>query len=107
MASASPNTVLGVVLIALGALLLLGWLDIPFLTEIAGIALIILGILMLMGKFRGPNWLGILLIVLGALVFAKGFAWLDNLSGTVSSLIDTAIAIGLIILGVLKLLGKD
>jgi hypothetical protein len=100
------NKLIGIILLAVGVLLLLGWLDIPFLTEIVAIAMIVIGILILVGKFSGPAWLGVLLIVLGILVFLKGLPFLDAIGRTVAGLIDTIVAVILIVLGILKLVGK-
>src|SRR5688500_20292909 len=65
----STNQIVGIILIALGVLLLLGWLNIPYLGTIVGIVLIVLGVMALMGA--GPmsknTVLGAALLGLGIL----------------------------------------
>ena len=103
---ASSNQVLGWILIALGALLLLGWLHIPFFTEILGIVLIIVGILILAKTLHGPTWLAILVIVLGALILLRDVPWLDAIGRALGDVFTTIVAVLCIVIGVLKVAGK-
>lgn len=98
------NKIIGIVLIAVGALLLLGWLHIPYLGLILGILLLVLGIMMLMGKMSGAAWVAWTVIVLGAIAVlaSLGLNFLDS----IANLMLTIVAIALIVVGVLKLVGK-
>jgi hypothetical protein len=100
----STNQIVGIILIVLGAVLLLGWLNIPFLGTIVGIALIVLGIMALMGS--GPMAknmvLGVVLLILGVLCLIP---WL-GIGGAIGSLIETIVAIVLIVVGIMKVAGK-
>jgi hypothetical protein len=104
LAGMENNKILGIVLIVLGALLLLGWLHIPYLGLILGVLLLVVGIMTLMGKFSGANWMAWVLIVLGAIaVLANlGLNFLDS----IANILVTIVAIILIVFGVLKLVGK-
>ena len=103
---ASNNQIVGWLLIILGALLLLGWLDIPYLTEIIAIALIIVGILILIKSIGGPTWLAIVLIVLGAVVLLKGLPFMSDIGHTLGAVIDTIVAVLCIVVGALKVMNK-
>lgn len=98
------NKILGIVLIVVGALLLLGWLKIPYLGLILGIVLLVIGTMSLMGKIRGATWMAWTLVVLGAIAVlaSLGLDFLDP----VANLLLTVVAIILIVVGVLKLVGK-
>lgn len=99
---ANNNTILGIVLIALGALILLGFLDIPFLTEILAVAAIVVGILILMGKMAGSSTLAVIVIILGALLlFSNPIG--SAISQVVGTILDIIIGVALIILGILRL----
>lgn len=102
--AASNNQIVGIVFIVLGALLLLGWLHIPFLPTIIGILLVVLGILALMGTslMRKNVVLGIVLVVLGVLILVPGL----GIGYALASLVQTIVAVALIVVGVLKLMGK-
>ena len=100
----STNQVVGILLIVLGAVLLLGWLNIPFLGTIVGIILLVLGIMALMGA--GPMSknavLGVVLVVLGVLCLIP---WL-GIGSSIGALLETIVAIVLIVVGILKVAGK-
>lgn len=100
----STNQIVGILLIVLGVILLLGWLNIPFLGTIVGIVLIVLGVMALMGA--GPMSknlvLGIVLLILGVLCLIP---WLGIGSG-IGALLETIVAIVLIVVGILKVAGK-
>ncbi len=98
------NKILGIVLIAIGALLLLNWLNIPYLALILGILLLVVGIMIVMGKLSGVAWMGWTAVVLGALVILASLG-IDALQ-PIAGLVVTLAAIILIVIGVLKLLGK-
>ena len=98
------NKILGIVLIVIGALLLLGWLSIPYLGLLLGILLLVIGILMLTGKLSGPAWMAWTLVVLGAIAILANLG-LDALRD-IENLMLTLVAIILIVVGVLKLVGK-
>ncbi len=100
------NKILGIVLIVLGALLVLNWIRIPFLTEVVGIGLIVLGILMLMGRFGGGTILGIVAIVLGALVLVGRIPGFVDVVGDIWRILTLVVGILLIVFGALKVLGK-
>lgn len=100
------NKVLGIVLIVLGALLLLNWIRIPFLTEVVGIGLIVLGVLMLMGRMGGSSILGIVAIVLGALVLIGRIPGFVDAVGDLWRIITLVIGVLLIVFGALKMMGK-
>lgn len=102
----SNQQIVGIVLAVLGALLLLKWLSIPYLATIIAVALIIVGILILMKKFQGAPWMGWTAIVLGALVVLSDLPFMQSLGNTVASLLTTAVAVILIVVGVMKYLGK-
>lgn len=104
MARSTNDTVIGIVLLVLGLLLLLGWLDIPFLSTIIGVVLVVLGILALVGSGPMPKnpLLGVVLVVLGVLVLVP----MLGIGGALASLIETIVAIVLIVAGILKLVGK-
>ena len=93
---------LGVILIVLGVLMLVGNLDIPYLTEIVAIALIVAGVLMLLKKFvKGPMILAIILIAAGVIILV-----FEQVAREVSAILTLIVGIGLILLGILKLVGK-
>lgn len=98
------NKILGIVLIVVGALLLLGWLKIPYLGLILGVVLLVIGLMGVMGKIRGASWISWTLVVLGAIAIlaSLGLDFLDP----VANMILTVVAIILIVVGVLKLVGK-
>jgi hypothetical protein len=100
----STNQVVGILLIILGAVLLLGWLNIPFLGTIVGIVLVVLGILALMGAGPMPKnmVLGIVLVILGILVLIPDL----GIGRGLGDLVELIVGIVLIIVGVLKLAGK-
>ncbi len=102
----SNARILGIVLIALGALLLLGWLHIPYLVFILGIVLIVVGVLMLMGSLRGAKWMAVLALVLGIIVVLRDAPGLKWIGDDVGNLLVTAVAIILIVLGVLKVMER-
>ncbi len=94
------NRILGILLIALGAALLLGWLHPPVLIETLGIALIVLGILMLM---NGSTVVGIVVLVVGVLVLAGRLPGLADVLGSNWAIVNTVLAIVLIVFGVMRL----
>jgi hypothetical protein len=100
----TTNQVIGAILIVLGALLLLGWLDIPFLGTIVGIALIVLGLLAVVGAGPMPKngLLGIILVALGVVVLIPTL----GVGGAVAGLLETVVAIVLIVVGILKVMGR-
>lgn len=104
MARTQNDTLLGIVFLVLGVLILLGFLPIPFLTEIVAVAAIVVGVLTLMGTFRAATWVAVVLIVLGILLLLSNpiGALLSNVVGTV---LDVLIGLALIVLGILKLAG--
>jgi hypothetical protein len=98
---ATADLVIGIVLVVLGGLALLGWLDLRWLVTVAAIAAIVVGILVLIGRTRGNTVLGVLLIVIGIVLLVPNF-----LRDELGSAIATIGAVLLLILGILKLLGK-
>ncbi len=93
------SQLVGIVLIAVGALMLLGWLDIPFLVEIAAIGLIVVGVMIMASKLAGETWMGVVAVVLGIVL-------LIPLGAQLASIIDTLVGVLVLVAGVLKLLGK-
>ncbi len=100
------DQILGIVLVALGALLLLGWLHIPYLVTVLGLILLIVGIMILMGKMRAASWIGVTCVVLGLLLILPTFDPVKKLVGDLLDLAVTIVAVILIILGVMKLMAK-
>ena len=98
------NKILGIVLIVIGALLLLNWLNIPYLTLILGVLLLVVGIMILMGKMSGVAWMGWTAVVLGAIVILANMG-IHAFAG-IAGFVATAAAIILIVIGVLKLMNK-
>src|SRR5687767_5855196 len=98
------NKILGIVLIAIGALLLLGWLKIPFLVLILGILLLVVGIMILMGKLAGASWLAWVCIVLGIIMILADQGLDLDIFKDIANLIVTIGAVILIVIGVMKLL---
>jgi hypothetical protein len=100
----SNNQIVGLVLVVLGALLLLGWLHIPFLGTIIGVILVVLGVLALVGSgpMRKNAVLGVVLVVLGVLILVPGL----GIGYALASLVQTVVAILLIVVGILKLMDK-
>ena len=100
----STNQIVGILLIVLGAVLLLGWLNIPYLGTIVGIVLVVLGIMALVGA--GPMAknmvLGVVLVILGVLCLIPRL----GIGGAIGGLLETIVAIVLIVVGILKLIGK-
>ncbi len=95
------DKILGIILLALGVLMLLGFVGIPFIELFLGLGAIIIGVLMFMGKMRGETWMAILLIVLGAVILATPY--LDFLTKAISNVIDVVVGIVLIVLGIMKI----
>ncbi len=95
------DKVIGIVLLVLGILFVVGFIDIPYLDELVAVAALVAGVLVLIHKLRGPQWLGITLIVVGALMLVT--PWLSFLAGTIAALLNLAIGVVLIVLGVLRL----
>jgi hypothetical protein len=98
------NKILGIILVVVGALLLLGWLDIPYLGLIVGIIVVAAGIMILMGKLSGAPWMAWTLIVLGAIAVLAGLGL--KIFADIANILLTLVAIVLIIVGVLKIVGK-
>ncbi|HUR24909.1 MAG TPA: hypothetical protein VM327_02715 [Candidatus Thermoplasmatota archaeon] len=100
----STNQIVGIIFIVLGIILLLGWLNIPYLGTIVGIILIVLGVMALMGA--GPMSknvvLGAVLLVLGILCIIPRL----GIGGAIGSLILTIVAVVLIVVGILKVANK-
>jgi hypothetical protein len=100
----SSNQIVGIVLLVLGLLLLLGWIGIPFLGTIIGIVLVVVGVMALIGA--GPMKknvvLGVVLLVLGVLVLVP---WLGIGAG-LGHLLETIVAIALVVVGILKIMDK-
>jgi hypothetical protein len=101
-----PSKLVGILLIALGALLLLGWLHVPYLTTLLGIVLIVVGVMVLAGSLHGARWLGIVALVLGILLLFPGVPAFSRALGFIGDLLTTVIAVVLIVMGVLKLVGR-
>jgi hypothetical protein len=99
--SLTNNQTTGIILIVLGALALGGWLS-HFIILAAGIILLVYGIIVLMGKARSSHLVGILCVVAGALLVLGYFPLLGALVGALT----TVVGIVLIVVGILKLLGK-
>ncbi len=101
MGNSSLDTGIGIGLIVVGAASLLGWLNLGFLVTLAAIAAIVVGILVLMGKFRGSQLMGILLLVTGLVLLVP-----NVVGDSLGNIITTVAAALLVVLGILKLLGK-
>ncbi|HUR63592.1 MAG TPA: hypothetical protein VM241_03835 [Candidatus Thermoplasmatota archaeon] len=97
----SNNQVTGIVLIVLGILALAGWLS-SLIILAAGVILLVYGIVVLLGKARSSHLVGILCVVAGALLILGYFPLL----GTLVHALTVVIGVVLIVVGVLKLLGK-
>ncbi|MHB8585077.1 MAG: hypothetical protein ACYDDF_04490 [Thermoplasmatota archaeon] len=100
------NKLLGGLLLALGILLLLGWIHVDYLTTILGIALIIVGVLVLLRRLSGARWLGVLVLVLGIVVLFPGVPFARQILGILGDLLVTIVAIILIIVGTLMFVGR-
>lgn len=100
----STNQIIGILLIVLGVVLLANWLSIPYLSTIIAILLIVVGVMALIGTRQIPKnlILGVILIVLAVILLVS--PW--GVAGRVSAIVETIIAILLIVGGILKLLGK-
>lgn len=102
----ADNKVLGIILIVLGALLLLGWLSIPYLSTIVGVGLVVLGILMLMGRMPGGTILAVVAIVLGVLLLLDRIPAFEEATKDLWRIITTVVAVLLIVFGAMKVMGK-
>ena len=100
----STNQIVGILLIVLGVVLLAGWLNIPYLGIIVGIVLVVLGVMALIGA--GPMSknvvLGAVLLVLGILCLIPAL----GMGNAIGALLETIVAIILIVVGIMKVAGK-
>ncbi len=101
MASSTTDTAIGVILIVVGAASLFGWLNIGFIVTLAAIAAIVVGVLVLMGKFSGSSLMGIVLLGAGILLLVP-----NVVGDALGNVLSTVAAVVLVVLGVLKLMGK-
>lgn len=95
---ADIDTIIGIVMIILGALVLVGELGVGFLLPILGVALIVLGVLMLLGVVGGGTLMGVLTLVLGLLLY------LDYVPvpSVVTRSINLIVGVVLIVLGIIQ-----
>jgi hypothetical protein len=100
----STNQIVGILLIVLGVVLLAGWLNIPYLGIIVGIVLVVLGVMALIGaRPMAKNMvLGVVLLILGILCLIPAL----GMGNAIGALLETLVAIVLIVVGILKLIGK-
>lgn len=97
----TSNQVTGIVLIVLGALALAGWFS-SLVVLAAGVILLVYGILVMMRKAHSSQLVGIVCIVAGALLILGYFPFV----GSLVHLLTTVVGIVLIVVGILKLMGK-
>ncbi len=97
------DTAVGIVLVIVGALGLLGQIGLGWIVTVAAVAAVVVGILMLLGKMQGRTMGAIVLLALGILLL---FPDILNIGATLGGIIEVVAAVALVILGVLKLMGK-
>ena len=97
----SDRQVTGIVLIVLGVLAVSGVLG-SVILAVAGVLLVVYGALILTKKAKGESWLGAICIVGGILLLA---GYLPVLGAAVQA-IAWVVGVVLIVLGILKLVGK-
>ena len=105
MVRSTLDLVVGIVMIVLGVLMLIGELSLGALLPYAGIVLIVLGIIILIGKLPGGLLLGLVSLIAGILLVANFFD-IPKEFAQVMGIINLVIGIVLIVLGVMRLLGK-
>lgn len=93
------DTILGIAMIVLGALVFLGELGVGFLLPVLGVVLVVLGILMLLDVVSGGTLVGILTLLAGLLLYA---GYLD-IPSVVTRSLNLVVGVVLIVLGVLQL----
>lgn len=92
------DKIIGVTMLVLGVLVLLGQFGVGFLLPIMGVALIVLGILMLVNVVSGSTFTGVLVVVLGLLLYLDYVPVPD----LVTQSINIIVGIVLIILGIMQ-----
>ncbi len=97
------DTAVGIVLVVVGALGLLGQIGLGWIVTVAAVAAVVVGILMLLGKMQGRTTFAIVLLVLGLLLL---FPDVLGIGKTLGGIIEIVAAVLLLVLGVLKLMGK-
>lgn len=93
------DTIIGIGLIVLGALVLLGEFTVGFLLPILGIVLIVLGALMLLNVVSGSTLVGVLTLVLGLLIYVGRL----GVPGLIERSINLIVGVLLVILGIARL----
>ena len=105
MTRSTLDLVVGIAMIVLGVLMVLGELSINALLPYAGIVLIVLGIIILIGRLPGGILLGLVALIAGILLVTNFFD-LPREVAQAMGIVNLILGIVLIVLGVLRLLGK-
>jgi hypothetical protein len=93
------DTIIGLAMIVLGALVFLGEFSVSWLLPVAGIVLVVMGVLMLLGVLAGGALTGISVLVIG-LLLNGGLVGIPN---AVTQILNPLVGIVLIVLGILQL----
>ncbi len=97
----SKDQAIGIVLVVVGALALLGWLNLGWIVTVAAVVAVVVGIMILAGSFDGSQLMGIILLAVGILLLVPNFV-----GAALGNALSTIAAVVLLALGVLRLLGK-
>lgn len=92
------DTILGIAMIVLGALVLLGEFAVGWLLPVLGVVLIVMGALMLLGVLAGGFLTGIAVLVMGILLYVDRIGVPDEIYAWFS----TIVGVVLIILGLMQ-----
>ncbi len=101
MRLSTPDLVIGLLLTVLGGLALLGRVGLGFMVLLVGVLALIVGILQLLGRVSGSKPVAISLVVVGVLLLVPNF--IGDLLGDI---LETVAAAALLVLGILKLMGR-
>lgn len=98
------DIIVGIGLIIVGALLLLGEFGLGVILPYLGLVLIVAGILVLVGVIPGGLLIGVAVLVVGILL---QFHWITaDWVADVMPILNLVLGILLVVLGILKLLGR-
>lgn len=93
------DTIIGLAMIVIGALVFLGEFSVGWILPVAGVVLIVLGVLMLLNVISGGTLTGIVVLVLGLLLYGG----IVGVPAAITQILNTVVGVVLIVLGVLQL----
>ncbi|PSG98308.1 hypothetical protein BRD56_00745 [Thermoplasmatales archaeon SW_10_69_26] len=93
------DTIIGLAMIVLGALVFLGEFSVSWLLPVAGVVLVVMGVLMLLGVLAGSTLMGISILVIGLLLYGD----VVGIPNAITQILNTVVGIVLIVLGILQL----